>query len=321
MDEDGSIQIAIAGVGGAGSNAVNRMTKLGAPKRARLMAFNTDKKHLSTLDKSIDRMMLGPAVTKGLGTGGYPSVGEKAALASRRLIAQSVKDLDLLFLCAGMGGGTGTGAAPIIAQMAHDAGALIIAMVTYPFKIEKARLGKAQAGISKLADFADTTVVIDNNRLYKYVPNLAMDKAFEVADSVVAKAANGIVKTVLEPSLMNLDFADMNSLMADKGIGMISVGEGAGYARVQDACENVLKNTLLDADISEASGVLLQFNGGPDFTLGDAAEAGELVTKDISQSANVLLGARIDEAYEKRLEAFAIFTGIPSPLLLAPRQE
>ncbi len=319
MDDDEGIQIVIAGVGGAGSNAVNRMTKLGAPKKARLMAFNTDKKHLNTLDKSIDRMMLGQAVTKGLGTGGFPAVGEKAALASRRIIGQSVKDVDLLFICAGMGGGTGTGAAPVIAQMAKDAGALVIAMVTFPFAIEKARIKKAQAGIAKMADFCDTVVVIDNNRLYKYVPNLPIDKAFEVADSVIARAANGITKTVLEPSLMNLDFADMNSLMADKGIGMIAVGEGTGYARVEETAESVMKNTLLDADPQEASGVLLHFTGGPDLTLGEATTAADKITNGISDNANVLFGARVDEAYEKRLEAFAIFTGIPSPLLIAPQ--
>lgn len=320
MDDDEGIQIAIAGIGGAGSNAVNRLTKLGAPKKARLMAFNTDKKHLATLDKSIDRMLLGQALTKGLGTGGFPDVGEKSALASKKIIAQSIKDLDLLFICAGMGGGTGTGAAPVIAQMAKDEGALVIAMVTFPFQIERARIKKAQAGIAKMADYCDTTIVIDNNRLYKYVPNLPMDQAFEVADSVIAKAANGITKTVLEPSLMNLDFADMSTLMSDKGIGMISVGEGAGYSKVQDAAEAVTKNTLLDAEPKDASGVLLHFTGGPDLTLGDATLAADSITAGIEDSANVLLGARIDDTYEKRLEAFAIFTGIPSPLLIAPQE-
>ncbi len=315
MDED-RIQIAVAGVGGAGSNAVNRLTRLGAPKQARLMAFNTDKKHLVTLDKSIDRMLIGSAVTKGLGTGGFPSVGEKAAHASRKIIKESVRECDLLFLCAGMGGGTGTGAAPIIAGHAKDAGALVVAMVTYPFQIEKARLAKARKGIAKLADICDTVVVIDNNRLYKYVPNLPMEKAFEVADSVVARAANGIAKTVLEPSLINLDFADLSSAMADRGLGMIAVGEGAGYSRVQDTAETLRKNTLLDANMEDASGVLLHFTGGPDLTIGEANEAGELATSDMPDDANVLFGARIEEAHEKKLEAFAIFTGIPSPLLL-----
>jgi cell division protein FtsZ len=319
MDDEG-IQIAIAGVGGAGSNAVNRMTRLGAPKKARLMAFNTDRKHLSTLDKSIDRMLLGNSITKGMGTGGFPSVGEKAAQASRRIIGSSVKDTDLLFICAGMGGGTGTGAAPIIAQMAKDAGALVVAMVTFPFQLEKARIGKAQSGIAKMADIADTVIVIDNNKLYKYVPNLPMDKAFEVADSVIARAASGITKTILEPSLMNLDFADLSTLMADKGIGMISVGDGSGYARVEDASAAVMKNALLDAEPKDATGVLMHLTGGPDLTLGEATHAADLITDGIPDDANVLLGARIDDAYEKRLEAFAIFTGIPSPLLLAPNK-
>lgn len=317
MDEDEGILIGIAGVGGAGSNCVQRLTKLGAPKKARLMAFNTDKKHLSTLDKSIDRMLIGPAITKGLGTGGFPAIGEKSALASKKIISQSIRDLDLVFICAGMGGGTGTGAAPIIAQMAKDQGALVIGVVTYPFKIEKARLAKAQTGISKMADFCDTTVVIDNERLYHFAPNLAMDKAFELADSLVAKAANGIVRTILEPSLLNLDFADLTSAMSDKGLGMIAVGEGSGYSRVQDTVESLLKNSLLDADISEATGALLHFTGGSDLTLGEVNEAGEAATKMLGQNANVLFGARAEPEYDKHLEAFAIYTGISSPLLIS----
>ncbi len=316
-DEEGRIKIVVAGAGGAGCNTINRLAGMGNI-HAKLVAFNTDKKQLNTLSNKSERILLGASVTKGLGAGGEPKMGLRAAMASKKLIEREVHDADLLFLTAGMGGGTGTGAAPVIAEIAKDHGALVLGIVSFPFAIERSRIRKAQTGTAKLAEACDSLVVIDNNRLVKWVPNLQIEKAFALADDVTAKAVSGISRTIMEPSLINLDFADMKSVMAGGGLAMISRGEAVGYSRVDDVTQAVLEHPLLDVDWSNASGALMHFTGGPDLTLGDATDVGEKLTARLPDSADVCWGARIDDSVEKRLDAFIIFTGIPSPLLLDP---
>ncbi len=315
--EEGALNIVLVGSGGAGCNTVNRLAHLGA-RGIRLVALNTDKKHLNTLSKNVERVLIGPTLTKGLGAGGDPKIGEKAALASRKSIDPFIRDADLVFLTAGMGGGTGTGSAPVVAQMARDHGALVIGMVSFPFALERVRVKKAREGTARLAECCDCLVVIQNDKLYEWVPNMQIEKAFALADEVVAKAVSGISRTILEPSLMNLDFADLKTLTEGGGLGMIALGDASGYARCEDIVPNVLENPLMDVDYSQASGALMHLTGGPDFNLGDANLVGERLTQRLGDDCNVVWGSRIDPAFEKRLEAFVIFMGIPSPLLLDP---
>jgi cell division protein FtsZ len=195
-------KIVVLGTGGAGNNTLNRMARMGITG-ADFIAVNTDKQHLTLIHDSVKKVLIGQAVTRGLGAGGYPEVGAKAAETSRSILSELLDKTDMLFLTAGMGGGTGTGASPIIADIAKEQGAIVIAMVTYPFRLERARLLKADDGIEKLRHVADTVIIIDNNRLVELVPNLPIEQAFSVADEVMARAVKGITETITTPSLIN----------------------------------------------------------------------------------------------------------------------
>jgi cell division protein FtsZ len=234
-------KIVVVGIGGGGNNSVNRMARLGIAG-AELIAVNTDKQHLTLMHDNIKKMIIGQTVTRGLGAGGYPEVGAKAAEVSRAALSQLLNNTDMLFLTAGMGGGTGTGAAPIIADVAKEQGSIVIGMVTYPFRLERARLLKADEGIEKLRRVADTVIIIDNNRLVELVPNLPIEQAFSVADEVMARAVKGITETITTPSLINLDYADVRSIMTQGGVSVISVGESRGHTRVDEVVEDTLKN-------------------------------------------------------------------------------
>ncbi|MCX8175034.1 MAG: cell division protein FtsZ [Candidatus Micrarchaeota archaeon] len=318
MDEEGKPSIAVCGVGGAGCNTINRLLRMGVSK-AELIAFNTDKKHLNLVGDGAKKCLLGYSVTKGLGAGGYPEVAAKCAESSRKAIAELLDGKDIVFLACGMGGGTGTGATPVISRIAREKGAITIAFCTYPFAIERGRMGKAREGISEMKKHADTVVLIDNNRLVDYAGRLPIEKSFEVLDELFAKAIGGISKTLLEPSLLNLDYMDLKAVAQNGGISAICVGEASGYDRVEELPNAVLKNRLLDIDISGAKGVLVHLTGGPDLLLGDANRAGELLTENVAEDANVIYGARIEEGYEKRLEAICIYTGISEPYRLGKR--
>ena len=315
QDEQGfeTPKIAIAGVGGAGCNTINRMAKLGGVGGAEMIAINTDKKHLNVTTDKAKRILIGAGLTKGLGAGGYPEVAAKAAEMSRGELEAALAGVNLLFITAGMGGGTGTGAAPVIAEMAKKQGAIVVSMVTYPFNIERARLQKAKAGLAALLKVSDTVVVIDNNRLVEFVPNLPIETAFMVADEIVSRAVKGITETIALPSLMNIDFADMKTIMGGGGISMIAVGEAGGYNKVEEVVKNTLENRLLDVDFAGSKGVLLHITGGSDLTLGDATEIGGLLTSKVAADANVIWGARANPGYDGKVEVIAIFTGVKSP--------
>ena len=307
-------KIVAMGVGGAGNNTINRLARVGI-QGADLYAINTDKQHLTLMHDNIKKMIIGQSVTRGLGAGGYPEVGAKAAETSRAALSQVLEGTDMLFLTAGMGGGTGTGASPIVADVAKEQGAIVIAMVTYPFRMERARLIKADAGIDKLRRVADTVVIIDNNRLVELVPNLPIEQAFSVADEVICRAVKGITETITTPSLINLDYADVRAIMTQGGVSVISVGESRGHGKVNEVVEDTLKNSLLDVDYAGAKGALIHITGGPDLTLGEANEIGERLTEAIDPNATVIWGARIIPEYEGRVEVIAIMTGVHSPHL------
>lgn len=310
-------RIVAMGVGGGGNNTVNRLARVGV-QGADMFAVNTDKQHLTLMHDNIKKILIGQSVTRGLGAGGYPEVGAKAAEVSRAALSQVLEGTDMLFMTAGMGGGTGTGAAPIVADIAKEQGAIVIAMVTYPFKMERARLLKADSGIDRLRKVADTVVIIDNNRLVELVPNLPIEQAFSVADEVICRAVKGITETITTPSLINLDYADVRSIMTQGGVSVISVGESKGHGKVHEVVEDTLKNSLLDVDYTGAKGALIHITGGPDLTLGEANEIGERLTEAIDPQATVIWGARIMPEYEGKVEVIAIMTGVKSTHIRGP---
>jgi len=304
-------KIVVLGCGGAGNNSINRIARLGI-SGAQLIAINTDKQHLTLVHDAVQKVLIGQSVTRGLGAGGYPEIGAKAAQVSRAALSQLLDGADMMFLTAGMGGGTGTGVSPIIADIAKEQGAIVIAMVTYPFKLERARIGKADEGIAKLRKVADTVIIIDNNRLVELVPNLPMEQAFSVADEVIARAVKGITETITTPSLINLDYMDVRSVMTQGGVSVISVGEAKGHTRVDEVVEDTLKNSLLDVNYAGAKGCLIHVTGGPDLTLGEANDIGEKLTEMIDPNATVIWGARIIPEYEGKVEVISIMTGVQS---------
>ncbi|MGC8699931.1 MAG: cell division protein FtsZ [Candidatus Micrarchaeia archaeon] len=313
-------RIAVAGVGGGGNNTVNRLSTLDI-KGASLYAFNTDSKHLNMLSPSIKKLAIGYSLTHGLGAGGFPDIGEKAAELSREEIDLLLKDVNMLFVCAGMGGGTGTGAAPIVARIAKENGAIVIGIVTLPFALEKVRFEVARKGVEKLRQNVDTLIVIDNQRLVSLYPNLAIEQAFMLADEITARAVRGITEAITQPSLINLDFADVRTIMSGGGLSMISVGTAQGPDRVNEVVKDTLKNKLLDVNYEGATGVLLHITGGPDMTLGEANEIGSKLTESVSPNANVTWGARLDNDYQGKVEVIAIFTGVSSPSILGRKSE
>ncbi len=303
------IKIVTCGLGGAGCNIVNRLLKAGV-KGTEFIAVNTDGQHFKIIDERIKKLLIGKALTRGLGAGGDASVGAKAAEVDRHLIEEAFNGAQLVFLAAGMGGGTGGGAIHVAAQVAKEQGAIVVAMVTYPFQLERVRMAKAEDAIQKLRNYCDSVIILDNNQLVKLVPNLPMNEAFALADSVLAKAIGGLVWTITQPSMINIDFADVSSIMVGGGVGFIAVGTGNGANKVDAAAEGVLKNKLLDVDFEGASGALVHISGGASLSIGDAVKAGEIITERMAQTANVKWGARIIPGYEDKLEIVAIVTGV-----------
>lgn len=308
-DSSDQIKIVTIGVGGGGNNTINRLIKSGV-KGTELVAINTDKQHLNVMHERAKKVLIGKTITKGLGAGGYPDIAAKAAEIDRSLIEKEIDGAHLVFICAGMGGGTGGGAAPITAQIAKEQGAIVVAMVTYPFALERARKKRADECIALLKKSCDSVIILDNNRLVQLVPNLPMQEAFAVADEILSRAISGLVWTITQPSLINIDFADVRAIMQGGGVGFIAVGEGKGTDKVRAAAEGVIKNRLLDVEFEGAKGALIHISGGSDLTLGDAIKAGEIITEKMDAEANVKWGARIIQNYEGRLEIVAIVTGV-----------
>ncbi len=322
VEEFGSDQIKIvtAGFGGAGDNIVNRLLKAGV-KGTQLVAVNTDAQHFKVIDDRIKKVLIGKSITRGLGAGGDPNVGAKAAEVDRHLLEDVFNGAQLVFLCAGMGGGTGTGSIRVAAQIAKEQGAIVICMVTYPFALERVRMVKAEEGIRELTKYSDSVIIIDNNRLVKLVPNLPMPEAFALADSILAKAIGGLVWTITQPSMINIDFADVRSIMSGQGVGFIAVGIGKGNDKVSNAAEQVLKNKLLDVDYEGATGALIHISGDTSLTIGDAIKAGEIITEKMDTRANVKWGARLMPTGEDAIEIVAIITGVRGSSIISKFEE
>jgi len=313
------VRICVAGVGGGGCNTIHRLSNMGI-KSADTIAVNTDALHLKMVNAG-KKVLIGQQLTRGLGAGGFPEVAEKCANASKQQLRETLDGCELLFLCAGMGGGTGTGASSVIAEVAKENGTIVIGVVTYPFALERARALKADWGIDRLREVADTVVIVDNNRLVSFVPNLPMNKAFQVADEITARAVKGIADTITLPSLMNIDFADIRTIMSDAGVAMISMGEASGGNRIDKVVENTLKHPLLDVDYHGATGALIHISGGSGLTLGDATQIGEKITNEFDNEANIIWGARLDERMGDGVAVTAILTGLTSQYITGREQK
>lgn len=310
----GQANIKVIGCGGAGNNMVNWLYKKSI-KGAEIIACNTDLQHLQ-ITEADKKFLIGKEVTRGLGCGGFPERGAEAAQESMTEIKEALRGADMCFVCAGMGGGTGTGSAPVVANVAKDTGAIVIGTVTMPFKIERARVDKAEFGLQQLRQVSDTVIVIDNNRLVQIAGDLPVQQAFAVANELVATMIKGIVETIAVPSLVNLDFADVKAIMTNGGVAVIGVGASDTNNKVEEAVKGALSNPLLDISYQGATGALIHVEGGPDLTLEEIARIGELVTESLDEDANVIWGARVTEDMKGKLTVMTIITGVKSPWVL-----
>src|SRR3990167_268794 len=289
----GQANIKVVGAGGAGNNTVTWLYKKGI-QGAEVIAMNTDKQHLD-ISEADRKVLIGRELTRGLGCGGFAEKGRESARENMYEIKEVMKGSDMVFVVAGMGGGTGTGSAPVIAQVAKDeTGAIVIGTVTMPFKIERARVDKAEFGLAQLRDVCDTVIVIDNNRLVRIAGNLPVQQAFAVANELIATMIRGIVETIAIPSLVNLDYADVKAIMKGGGVAAIGVGSSDTTNKVKEAVTGALSNPLLDISYKGATGALIHIEGGPDMTLEEVSKVGDLVTENLDEDANVIWGARVN---------------------------
>ncbi len=315
----GKANIKVVGVGGAGCNMSTWLFNKGI-SGATIYGVNTDALHLS-ITKADEKILIGKELTRGLGCGGYPQKGREAAKEALSELKKAVGSADMVFVLAGEGGGSGTGAAPVIAQLAKEGGAVVIGVVTMPFEMEKARADKAEFGLQELREVTDTAIVIDNNRLVDIAGQLPMEQAFAVANELVSTMIKGIVETITLPSLINLDYADVSSIMKNGQVAVIGVGESDTTARVEEAVRQALTHPLLDVDYRGATGALIHVTCGPDFKLDEFSGIGQLVTENLSPEANVIIGARINKDFGGRVRVITIMTGVKSPYVLGRDSE
>lgn len=302
-------QIKVIGVGGGGGNAVNRMIE-SSVSGIDFWAINTDAQAL-TSSLAPKRLQIGQKITRGLGAGGNPAIGQKAAEESRDEIAQALEGADLVFITAGMGGGTGTGAAPVVAEIAKDLGCLTVGVVTRPFKFEgRRRTNQAEEGISALQSRVDTLLVIPNNQLLNVIaPETPMQEAFRIADDVLRQGVQGISDIITVPGLVNVDFADVRAVMADAGSALMGIGIGSGKSRAREAAIAAISSPLMESSVEGAKGVVLNITGGHDLTLHEVNAAAEAIYEVVDPNANIIFGAVIDEQLQGEIRITVIATG------------
>lgn len=311
--------ITVVGVGGAGGNAVNNMIDSGV-EGVKFVIANTDAQALENASCE-NRIQLGINVTQGLGAGSYPEVGRAAAEESAEEILDYLQGSNMVFVTAGMGGGTGTGAAPVVAQLAKETGAVVIGVVTMPFESERARIDKAEFGLQELREATDTCIVLDNNRLVDIAGQLPLEQAFAVANELVSTMVKGIVETITLPSLINLDYADVSAIMKNGGVAVIGIGESDAQDRVTDAVKQALTHPLLDVDYKGATGALIHITCGPDLKLEEFDVIGRAVSENLSNDAQVIIGARIAKDFVGKVRVITIMTGVKSPYVLGHELE
>ncbi|MBI4159190.1 cell division protein FtsZ [Candidatus Woesearchaeota archaeon] len=305
-------KIKVIGVGGGGGNTISRISEIGITG-VETIATNTDAQDLLYTNADV-KILLGKQVSKGMGAGSLPQVGEEAARESEAEVKQIILGSDMVFITCGLGGGTGTGASPVIADIAKKSGALTVAVVTIPFSMEgRRRLDNALLGLDKLEQAVDTLIVIPNDKLLELAPDLPLQTAFKVADEILTNAVKGIAELVTRAGLVNLDFADIKAVMGKGGVAMIGVGESDTERRAVEAVEKAISNPLLDVDITGANGALINVSGGPDMTLNEAKEVVQRVSERLDEDARIIWGAQISEDLEHTVRTMLIVTGVHSP--------
>lgn len=309
MDTDQLATIKVIGVGGGGSNAVNRMIENGL-QGVEFIAVNTDAQALQ-LSKAEHKLQLGGKLTRGLGAGANPDIGKKAAEESRDQLEEYLTGADMVFITAGMGGGTGTGAAPVIAEIAKEAGALTVGVVTKPFTFEgRRRMNQAQTGISDLKEKVDTLIVIPNDRLMEIVDkNTPMIEAFREADNVLRQGVQGISDLIAVPGLINLDFADVKTIMSEKGSALMGIGIATGESRAAEAAKKAISSPLLETSVDGAQGVLMNITGGTNLSLFEVHEAAEIVSSASDEEVNMIFGSVINDNLKDEIIVTVIATG------------
>jgi len=313
-------RIEVIGVGGGGSNAVNRMIASDL-QGVGYRVLNTDAQALIQ-SSAVQRLQLGQKLTRGLGAGGNPVIGQKAAEESRDELLQSLQGADLVFIAAGMGGGTGTGAAPILAEVAKECGALTVGIVTKPFSFEgRKRMRQAEEGIARLAEHVDTLIVIPNDRLRDAIAGAPLQEAFRAADDVLRMGVKGISDIITKPGLVNVDFADVRSVMADAGTALLGIGVGSGRSRAVEAAQAAMSSPLLEsARIDGAKGCVVNISGGRDMTLEDMTTACEVIYDVVDPEANIIVGAVVDESLEGEIHVTVIATGFEGGTTYRPER-
>ena len=307
--------IKVVGCGGAGSNTISRIMEEGIYGTVELIAANTDAQHL-LITHAHRKVLLGKRITRGLGAGALPQIGEEAAREAEDKIREVLQGADIVFITCGLGGGTGTGSAPVVAQIAKELGALTIAICTLPFKAEgKMREENAMWGLEKLKEYVDTVITIPNDKLLELVPRLPLNLAFKVADEILMRAIKGLAEMITKPGLVNLDFNDLKTIMKGGGVAMIGLGESDSENRAEDAIKEALHSPLIEADISEATGALINVIGGENMTVKEAESVAEYVQKQISEGARIIWGASIDPSLGNTLRVMIVVTGVKSPYI------
>jgi cell division protein FtsZ len=310
---DVSARIVVAGVGGGGSNAVNRMIQAGVHS-VEFVAINTDAQALARCDAR-NRIRIGEKLTRGLGAGGSPQIGQRAAEESQDLIYDILRGADMVFVAAGMGGGTGTGASPIIASIARELGALTVGVVTKPFTFEgRKRMAAAEEGIAQLRQRVNTLITIPNDKMLTVIDKrTSLEQAFGVVDDVLRQGIQGISELITEPGLINVDFADVKSIMTEPGNALMAIGRGSGDQRAVDAANQAVASPLLDVSMEGARGVLFNITGGPELTLAEINDAAEIINRAADPDANIIFGTVTDAAMGNEVKITLIATGFDQP--------
>lgn len=304
--------IRVIGCGGGGNNTINRITEVGIAG-TQTIAINTDAQDLlyCTADTKI---LIGKDITKGLGAGSIPRVGEDAAKEQEKELRDAMQGADMIFVTCGLGGGTGTGSAPVVAEVAKKQGSLVVGIVTTPFSMEGGRRqDNAQYGLEKLQENVDTLIVIPNDKLLEMAPDIPIHTAFKVADEILTNAVKGIAELITKAGLVNLDYADIRTVMGKGGVSLIGVGESDASNRAQEAVNKAINNPLLDADIGGASGALINVIGGPDLSLEEARQVVEQISESLDEDARIIWGAQLRDDLEGTLRVMLIVTGVTSP--------
>jgi cell division protein FtsZ len=309
-------RVKVIGCGGGGGNSVSRMREIGI-KGCEVMAINTDAQDLLYTNADV-KILIGRELTGGLGAGSNPKIGEEAAKESESEIKKRLANADLVFITCGLGGGTGTGSAPVVADLAKKAGALVIGVVTLPFTVEgQKRIENAQYGLERLEQIADTLIVVPNDKLLELAPELPIQTAFKVADEILTNAVKGIAELITSAGLVNLDFADVKAVMSNGGVSLIGIGESdSANDRAIEAVERAIHNPLLDVNIESAKGALVNIIGGPDMSLDEYRKVMEKVSSRVAPDAKIISGAKISADMEKNIKVLLIVTGVKSPQIV-----